>query len=61
MIKKDVTPAVNQLYAVTVIVSATIKFHHFDGIAAVARYSKLFKTIKAVAKDNNASKDVVAL
>lgn len=49
MIQKDVVPAMNQLYAVTVIVSATIKFHHFDGIAAVARYSKLFKSVKAVA------------
>lgn len=32
---KDVTPATNQLYALRLVVSATVTFHHFDGIAAL--------------------------
>lgn len=34
---KNVVPATNQLFALTVIVSATIRFHHFDGVAALAK------------------------
>lgn len=38
---KDVTPATNQLYALRLIVSATVTFHHFDGIAALQRKREL--------------------
>lgn len=34
---KDVVPATNQIFALTVIVSATIRFHHFDGVAALVK------------------------
>lgn len=41
LIDKDVVPATNQIYAVRLIVSATVTFHHFDGIAAIERVREL--------------------
>lgn len=38
LVKKDVVPATNQIFSVRLIVTATIVFHHFDGIAAIERY-----------------------
>lgn len=34
---KDVVPATNQFFALTVVISSTIRFHHFDGVAALAK------------------------
>lgn len=35
LIQKDVVPALNQIYAVRLLVSTTVRFHHFDGVAAL--------------------------
>jgi len=32
-----VVPATNQLFALTLVVSAQIKFHHFDGVAVIEK------------------------
>lgn len=34
---KNVVPATNQLFALTLVISASIRFHHFDGIAAMEK------------------------
>lgn len=35
LIQKDVVPALNQIYAVRLLVTLVVKFHHFDGVAAL--------------------------
>lgn len=37
LFKKDVVPATNQLFALTLVVSVSIRFHHFDGVAAMEK------------------------
>lgn len=37
LFKKDVVPATNQLFALTLVVSVSVRFHHFDGIAALEK------------------------
>lgn len=36
-ITKDVVPATNQIYGIRLFVTATVTFHHFDGIAAIGK------------------------
>lgn len=46
---KNVTPALNQLFSLTLLVSTTIRFHHFDGVAALVNNNNnklLFRTKK---------------
>ena len=51
---KNVVPATNQLFASTLLVSATIRFHHFDGVAALANKSnnKLLLRMKKPESDS---------
>ena len=37
LINKDVVPAVNQLYSLRLILTVTVRFNHFDGVAAIAK------------------------
>jgi len=34
---KDVVPALNQIFGLTLVVTAQIRFHHFDGVAAIEK------------------------
>lgn len=40
-ITKDVVPATNQIYGIRLFVTATVTFHHFDGIAAIEKKREL--------------------
>jgi len=35
LVDKFIVPAFNQLYDVRLLVTAVVKFHHFDGVAVI--------------------------
>lgn len=53
LITKDVVPATNQIYGIRLIVSATVTFHHFDGIAAIERV----RDLKSLDKEKEVAND----